>query len=159
MGDAVAWYRIDNRLVHGQVIENWIPYTRARSIVVVNDDLAADDLQKEIIGLAVPNRIKLVFTPVNSVMDKLKELFPSGKMERAFFLFANCGDARRAFEKGLTINLLNIGNIHYGPGKKAICAHVALSKDDMGCLRFMTRNGVNLDFRCVPNTPVQVKDF
>ena len=35
------WFRVDNRLVHGQVIEAWLPYTGARHLIVANDELAA----------------------------------------------------------------------------------------------------------------------
>ena len=160
MGNQAAWYRIDNRLVHGQVIENWIPYTRTRSIIVVNDELASDELQKEIIGLAVPNNLRIVFTSVRELMHTLDSVFNQGKgLNGAFFLFASCRDAKRAFEQGLHFEHLNIGNIHYGPGRKPVCDHVALSKEDAGCLRHLSREGVDLDFRCVPNTPVQVKEF
>ena len=51
------WFRVDNRLVHGQVIEAWLPYTGARHLIVANDELAADALRQQIIELAVPQRI------------------------------------------------------------------------------------------------------
>ena len=40
------WFRVDNRLVHGQVIEAWLPYTGARHLVVANDELATDFLRQ-----------------------------------------------------------------------------------------------------------------
>lgn len=50
----MTFVRIDNRLVHGQIIETWLPFTRARTIVVANDELAADPLRQEIMSLAIP---------------------------------------------------------------------------------------------------------
>ena len=44
----MPFVRVDNRLVHGQIIESWLPFTRARMILVVNDELAADYLRQEI---------------------------------------------------------------------------------------------------------------
>ena len=55
----MLWVRVDNRLVHGQVIETWLPYTNAPYLLVVNDELAADPLRQTIISLAVPARITL----------------------------------------------------------------------------------------------------
>ena len=46
------WVRIDNRLIHGQVIETWIPFTNAKRLVVANDELAKDVLQQEIVVLS-----------------------------------------------------------------------------------------------------------
>ena len=61
------WFRVDNRLVHGQVIEAWLPYTGARHLIVANDELAADALRQQIIELAVPQRILTHFIPVHDL--------------------------------------------------------------------------------------------
>lgn len=153
------WVRIDNRLVHGQVIETWLPYTRAKALVVANDDLAYDELRQEIIGLAIPVGIQHRFVSI----DYLPHLLQSSERLRSsanvLFLFATCADAWRAFELGFSFDHLNIGNIHYGPGRRQVCDHAALSREDIACLRSFSVKGVELDFRCVPNTPVQVKEL
>ena len=51
------WFRVDNRLVHGQVIEAWLPYTGAKHLVVANDELATDLLRRQIVELAIPQRV------------------------------------------------------------------------------------------------------
>jgi len=150
------WVRIDNRLVHGQIIESWLPFTQSKMIAVANDDLAKDSLRREIMGLAIPQGIQKAFLAVDEIKVFLTEKFgPRGEPD-ALVLFADCGDARRAHEKGLVFTRLNIGNLHYRPGKKQICAHVALGKEDLACLSYFSSKGVKLDFRCVPNEPVQV---
>ena len=153
------WVRIDNRLVHGQVIETWLPYTRAKTLVVANDDLAYDEMRQEIIGLAIPVGIQHRFVSI----DYLPRLLQSSERLRSsanvLFLFATCADAWRAFELGFSFDHLNIGNIHYGPGRRQVCDHAALSREDIACLRSFSIKGVELDFRCVPNTPVQVKEL
>ncbi len=146
------WVRVDNRLIHGQIIETWLPFTKSRRIVVANDDVAGDLLRQDIMQLAIPQDIDAVFVAVEHALMAL----PPQRPEDAMVLFASCCDARRAFESGLPVASLNIGNLHYGPGKRQICAHVALSPDDEVCLEFFTDQGVRLDFRCVPNEPVQV---
>nr|WP_041282494.1 PTS sugar transporter subunit IIB [Desulfohalobium retbaense] len=153
------WVRIDNRLVHGQVIENWLPYTRAKALVVVNDDLAHDDLRQEIIGLAIPAGIRHFFLTVDAIPQLINGQYRLGNAANVLFLFATCADAWRAFELGFSFDHLNIGNIHYGPGRRQVCDHAALSREDIACLRSFSVKGVELDFRCVPNTPVQVKEL
>ncbi|WP_291321371.1 PTS sugar transporter subunit IIB [Desulfonatronospira sp.] len=149
------WVRIDNRLVHGQVIETWLPYAGTRALVVVNDDLAADPVRQEIMGLAVPSHIEITFS---SVQDSARLLYSAFQdmLSSVFILFDNCHDARKAFDQGVNFSRLNIGNIHYGPGKKQVCSHIALSQDDTYCLEYFSRHGVRLDFRCVPHKSVQV---
>ena len=72
-------------------------------------------------------------------------------------LFATCGDLQRALQNGFSLTTVNIGNLHYSPGKQQLCAHVALSNEDIGCLKAFSNRGIQLDFRCVPNDPTQVK--
>lgn len=152
------WVRVDNRLIHGQVIETWIPFTRARVLMVVNDELAGDAVRQEIMGLAVPQGVEVVFSTVNDCIDLIRHRFKQ-RLSSLFILFARCSDARLAFEKGLAFDTINIGNIHYGPGKKQICPHIAVSKDDSACLNFFSRKGIGLDFRCVPHKQIQVDEW
>ena len=154
----MLWVRIDNRLVHGQVIETWLPYTKARTIIVVNDDLAADPLRQEIVKLAIPQEVDIIFSSIEDSLFYVKKRL-NRLEESLFILFAACEDARLAYEKGLDFDSLNLGNLHYGPGKKQVCAHIALSQEDISCLKFFTRKGVKLDFRCVPHKPVQVSEW
>ncbi len=151
----MAFVRIDNRLVHGQIIESWLPFTRARVILVVNDDLAADFLRQEIMSLAIPDGVRIVFLAVEGLL-----LFISRNpldAEDALILFSNCRDAQSAYEQGFGFGNLNLGNLHYAPGKKQICPHVALSKEDEYCLDFFRDRGVRLDYRCVPSDPPQLR--
>lgn len=153
----MLWVRIDNRLIHGQVIETWLPYTRARRLLVVNDEIAADDLQQQIASLAVPSRIHAEFIRVSELSGYAS--VHAADMQDTLILVATCSDARRIVENGFSIKILNVGNLHYAPGKRQVCAHVALSEEDEACLRYFNKRSVELDFRCVPNDPVQVKGW
>ncbi len=151
------WARIDNRLVHGQVIETWIPFTNAKRLVVANDELAQDVVQQDIMSLAIPHGVAPHFVSVAKAGKLLEELGLTVGKSDVLVLFATCEDARRAFENGLDLEFLNVGNLHYGPGKKQICAHVAISSTDENCLLFFDEQGVELDFRCIPSENIQVK--
>lgn len=151
----MAFVRIDNRLVHGQIIETWLPFTRAKSIVVVNDALAADFLRQEIMSLAIPDGVRIAFLPIAGLAAFLTDT--PAEAEEALILFASCHDARIAYEKGFGFHVLNLGNLHYAPGKKQVCAHVALSSEDESCLDFFRDKGVRLDYRCVPSDPAQLR--
>ena len=151
------WFRIDNRLVHGQIIEGWLPYLGVRELIVVNDPLSRDALQQQIMRLAVPGRVSLSFVPVADVKKQHDILGQSGIS--ALFLMANCYDVRRTKEQGVPIAVLNVGNMHYGPGKRQICTHVAASEEDMDCLLYLETTGTTLDFRCVPSDPPFAEDW
>ena len=152
----MLWVRVDNRLVHGQVIETWLPYTNASNLLVANDDLAADSLRQTIISLAVPSRIKLQFSKVESACAVLDSICP--KENSTLMLVADCRDALRIFDGGVLFPTLNVGNLHYGPGKRQICSHVALSEEDEACLVQLKAHSVKFDFRCVPNEIIHLEE-
>lgn len=149
------WVRVDNRLIHGQVVEAWVPFMGTRHIIVGNDELAQDELQQEIMSLAIPRAVESVFLPIDALAGESRLVGPG--RESTLLLFSTCLDVRRAFEKGLGLSILNIGNLHYGTGKRQISPSVALGPDDESCLRFLQDHGIELDFRCVPNDPVTVR--
>lgn len=149
------WVRVDNRLIHGQVVEAWVPYIGAHSILVGNDDLAADELQQEIMSLAIPRAVESAFLAIDE-LSKDARLSVNGR-ENTLLLFSTCLDVRRAFEKGLRMPVLNIGNLHYSQGKRQLSPSVALGPEDESCLHFLLEHGVELDFRCVPNDHVTVR--
>lgn len=153
----MLWVRVDNRLVHGQVIETWLPYTNASHLLVVNDELAADQLRQTIISLAVPSRIKLQFLKIEAAVAALAAICPDE--HNTLMLVADCRDALRVFEAGVLFPILNVGNLHYGQGKRQICSHVALSEEDEACLVQLKAHSVKLDFRCVPNENIHLEEW
>lgn len=152
----MRWFRIDNRLVHGQVIEAWMPYVGATVLVVANDALAADPLRQEIMRLAIPDDVTFLCCRVTELAALLASLDARGPEARIMVLFASCPDARLAFTSGCPMETVNIGNLHDGPGKQQLCAHVCLTEEDRSCLLFLHDQGVALDFRCVPGKSVTV---
>ena len=78
--------RIDNRLIHGQIIETWIPYTGAKIVIVADDALAADDLQQEIMSLAIPQTVESIFVSIEGLaaeVEKIGSANSSSKIGRA----------------------------------------------------------------------------
>lgn len=152
----MLWFRIDNRLVHGQVIEAWLPHIRAKTLVVANDDLAHDELRQEIMSLAVPSDVSFVCCAVAETADVIRRVYKNNAAQHVLVLFSDCADARAAHMAGLTFSLVNIGNLHYGPGKEQVCEHIALGPEDRSCLRYFQEHDVEIDFRCVPTATPKV---
>lgn len=152
----MLWFRIDNRLVHGQIIEAWLPHIRAKTLLVANDDLAADELRQEIMSLAVPSGISFLCCPVSEAASMLKNVRTKNPDQHVLILFSDCADARTAHMTGLPFSLVNIGNLHYGPGKEQVCDHIALGAEDRTCLKYFTDHGVEIDFRCVPSATTKI---
>ncbi len=140
--------RIDNRLIHGQVLETWVPYVHADCIVVANDDIAATPLKRIMMESSVPSRMRV---EIGSV-EEITALFVSGKFEncKTLLLFGTTEDALRAYRCGLIYQQLNLGNLHAGDGKTRLSCTIFLDPSDLAALQELDKAGVTISARCIP---------
>ncbi|MBI4777057.1 MAG: PTS sugar transporter subunit IIB [Deltaproteobacteria bacterium] len=141
--------RIDCRLIHGQVLETWVPHVRSDCVLVADDQLASNELQKTILCMSVPGKIHLEIDTVETLVRKL--LANRWEKNRVLLLFSDCQGAQRAFSMGLHFTSINLGNVHFEEGCRQVTPSVALSRNDLTCLRELSASGVQVECRAVPN--------
>lgn len=140
--------RIDNRLIHGQVLEAWVPHVHADCIVVANDAIASSPLKRMMMESSVPSRMRV---EIGSV-EEIAALFVSGELDRCktLLLFGNTSDALQAYRSGLIYRQLNLGNLHAGAGKTRLSCTIFLDQQDIGYLQELEVAGVAISARCIP---------
>jgi len=143
------WFRVDNRLVHGQVVETWLPHLGSAVLAVVNDSLCRDFMRQEIMRLAIPKKVDTRFVSLDGGFELYQDM--TRKHISTMFLFSTCQDACVLVEKGAHMETLNISNLHFGPDKRQIGSSLSVSEDDVRCFEYFKTLGIRLDFRCVPN--------
>ena len=141
--------RIDNRLIHGQVLEAWVPTINANCIVVANDKIANTAMQKLLMEASVPKGIRVIISTLDEVTGLLEsdELGPA----RILLLFATSSDALKAQRQGVAYETLNLGNMHAGAGKVKCSCTIALDADDVENLKMIEEAGVRIFSQCVPS--------
>ena len=145
MGIVLA--RVDNRLVHGQVLEAWVPRCRIQAIVVVDAELCTDSLRRNIL-----EALGRGGTPVELRSPKEATALLGGPLRdrRVLVLFAGVAEAREARRGGVRFDALNLGNIHPRPGSRPLTPSVYLTPEDEEGLWALAAEGVDLDARAVP---------
>jgi PTS system mannose-specific IIB component len=140
--------RVDERLVHGQILEAWVPFVRASRIVVVNDAAAADSFRVEAMKMAVPREMEV---SVYRIKDfTLNYSYSRGSGVKTIILFSSIADALRAFTLGFKFEKLNIGNIHAEKHKKRCSSSVVLGEGDVRDIVALLDAGIKIDVRHVP---------
>ena len=97
----IAFTRIDDRLIHGQVVTSWAKQGNIDRIIIVNDQVAGDELRIKLLKKAVPNQLK-----VNCVtIEKFAKVYqnPSYENDRAMVLAPSPLDILAAAKLGCTI--------------------------------------------------------
>ncbi len=145
---SIVLTRIDNRLVHGQVLEAWIPFVHANCIVVANDELARTALRRVMMEASVPKSIRVVIGTVDEICRRFADR--QFEQESVLLLFANSLDALTAHRRGIDFKELNLGNMHQGQGTYQLSCTIHLDQDDVENLRLLEDEGVEVVSRCVP---------
>ena len=145
--------RIDDRLIHGQVVEGWVNFLKATVILVADDKVAGSPLQRSLLELAVPEGLKVVVGKVEEICMQLRTSFYD--RERAILLFSNPGDVLRSLRAGLACSAVNVGGMHFVPGKRKILDVLAVDEQDLAALREIVRRGVKVEVQTVPTEKAQ----
>ena len=139
----------DGKLKINLVATNWTPASKADRIIVASDDVAKDELRKELIKQAAPNGVKANVVPIQKLIDASKD--PRFGNTHALILFETVQDALRAIEGGVPIKELNVGSMAHSTGKTMVNNVLSMDKDDVACFEKLRDLGVEFDVRKVPN--------
>lgn len=154
---AVVLARIDDRLIHGQVVAGWVRHTRANRIILANDELAKDELLCGLIKATVPPEIK---ASVQTVEDAVREVLSSDKNERIIILFSCPRDALRFVQGGINLKSINVGGMKFSPGKRQILRWISVNQEDIKYLQELHRMGIELEGRAVPtDNKIRIMDY
>src|SRR4051794_14680395 len=69
----ITFIRVDNRLVHGQVVEGWLPHLKVRRVVVLDREAARNPLTRASMGLAVPQSVTFQIASDDAELTKLAQ--------------------------------------------------------------------------------------
>jgi PTS system mannose-specific IIB component len=145
----IALVRVDNRLVHGQILEAWVPYIKAKCIIVVDNVIACDFYCETVIRMAVPSKIEVIIISVEEFVKNYTFSRNNGK--KTIVLFSTISDVTKAYKMGFHFDKLNIGNIYNEDFKLCCAPSVFLCDTDiLDILKLSEENGVNIELKRVP---------
>lgn len=146
---AVVHLRIDNRLIHGQVTVAWVGHVGADHLIVTNDEVAADEMQR----LILPQAARGVRTSVLTVDDTVAYCASDRAAGERIFVIAKLpSDALALVERGVRPEEINVGNQAPRPGTKfkMVTRSVAVTPDDAAIFRAIAGHGFGLRHRMMP---------
>ena len=144
----IALVRVDNRLVHGQILEAWVPFLDACCIVVADDQVASDFFRETVIRMAVPSDVRIV---INSLAELAENTaFQRGCGPTTIVLFSTISSAWTAFNLGFRFDKLNIGNIYNEECRLCCTQSVQLNDEDIQDITCLRNAGVQIELRRVP---------
>ena len=159
----VELYRIDDRLIHGQVVVGWGRPLDIGFIVLVDDEVAGSDWEQELYRMGVPPEMDVHFVSV----DDAARHFPEYKSDPrpGIVLTGDIATMRRLVdavaraEGNGAVRQVNLGGLHHRPGRAQRMRYVFLTPDEEAALRALASRGVVVTAQDVPSArPVPLED-
>lgn len=145
----IVLLRVDERLIHGQVVVGWGGALGFRRIVVVDDAIAGSDWEQELYALAVPPEMEARFVGVEAARAEIPAL--RGDPDDTVVLFRDVATLARVAEAGaLDGEEVNLGGIHHAAGRTRVLPYLFLDDGDRDRLRAVAGRGVRISARDLP---------
>lgn len=139
--------RIDDRLIHGQVVISWLPYVKANEILVIDDETANDDFLKMIVVASSPENIK---TEVLTIVESIVYLKDTSYDERIALICKSPLVFERLLKEGVELSNVNLGGIGASDNRKRIYKTISLSEEEIDSIKRIEELGVKVEFQVLP---------
>jgi len=146
-----ALVRIDDRLIHGQVVVGWVHAVRPDRIILCNDDVANSEWERDLyLNSYTDADVKIDVMSADEAIAYLKS--PAFEKEKVILLVESPKDAWTLIEKGAPITNINVGGMHYKENAKEITSYIFVSEEDIKYLNLFHEKGIKIEARDVPNS-------
>lgn len=155
---SIELVRIDDRLIHGQVVMAWHKFCPVDRMVVVDDKVANDAIRKMLLETVAPPGVAVsVFGLKQGAESLQKETFLE---ERLMLLVTNPLTLVNLAEAGVSFEKVNVGGMGLGAGKKELTAAVALDESEKDAFLELIRRGIKIAIQVIPSdAPLEMKEL
>ena len=139
--------RIDDRLIHGQVVAAWLhAYSKVQHILVIDDKTRQDPFMQEMFSLLVPTGISIEIRSVEEAIEKLRV----GLDKPTMIIVKVPQTIKSLIDAGIDINFVNIGGMGMTPGRKKFFQNVSTSPEENEILKQLIAKGIKVEIQIIP---------
>lgn len=145
----IKMLRIDDRLIHGQIVTAWAKNIQAEKIWIVDDGVAKDDFVKGIMHMVAPGDRELIITGLADMPSMAEKL--DSELGNTLILVKFPYVAKEIFKAGIKLNELNIGGIGTSPERQKLFKNISASEAEKQTLKEIQDMGINVFFQVTPD--------
>lgn len=147
----ITLFRVDDRLIHGQVQTKWLSTVSANKVIIVDEKTSRDPIALQILKIAAPNNISLeVYNEVNGAA-RLKD--EENSPNKAAVLFKSITTVRSMLDKGVNIKELIIGPCSAKPNAKMMVKNTYFLPEEIEAAAYISGKNTRICFQLVPEDP------
>ena len=148
----VVLARVDDRLIHGEVVTAWIPTYKATRILIIDDDVAKDEFNVRVVKALAPAGTKVFVYTVEKASEKL--MVPGVEGERLLLLAKTPTTFNRLIQNGVPLKEVNLGGAGIRGERKPFINNVALDPEEVISCEEMQKAGCRVYYQLVPEQGV-----
>ncbi|MGK0551575.1 PTS system mannose/fructose/N-acetylgalactosamine-transporter subunit IIB [Enterococcus faecalis] len=145
----INFIRIDDRLIHGQVVTAWIKEYKTNRIWVIDDIAAEDEFLKNVMKMVAPSSVQLEITGTQGLAEKIHQYDES--KENIMILVKTPKVAQKIFDAGVQLRLLNVGGMGANDQRRSLYKNISISEEEEEVLKDLVENGIDVYVQVIPN--------
>ena len=143
----IVFARVDDRLIHGQIVQAWLPELNVDEVLIPVSKSRAAMLNRGLLRLSLPYEYKLTILNSHDCMR-----YALDAKQRIFLLMGTLQEFTDMIEDGLQIKSLNIGGMHFKENAQKLDDNVFLDNQDKRLLKLVRDLGITIETRAVPTS-------
>jgi mannose/fructose/N-acetylgalactosamine-specific phosphotransferase system component IIB len=147
----IVLYRVDDRLIHGQVIIGWGRPLGVEFIVLVDDQVRSSPWEQDLYRMSVPAGVEVIFASVEEAAHRLAEWVVGGR--KGFVLTGDIDSMARLRAANTAVDRINLGGLHHKPGRTERLPFVYLTDEELRALQALEAGGAQITAQDVPTSP------
>jgi len=145
-------WRVDDRLIHGQVIIGWCEQLPIRLLVVCDDQIATTDWEKELLLMAAPAKLPTRILSTGETAEQIEDWIARDVI--VMILIKSPAVLKKLVDLGCEIQTVNVGGIHFQENRKEFLPYLFLSNEDVEIFKQLMAKGIRFECQDLPNAPV-----
>lgn len=141
--------RIDDRLIHGQVMTAWVKKTRANQILIIDEEVAKDDFMSEILKMSAPSGIDIIVTGLEDAVAFLKA--QESEHKRLIILVKAPVTIDALVESGVAIDKLVVGGMGAKANRRVLYKNISASDEERATFKKLIDRGIPVVIHIIPD--------
>lgn len=146
MNSNIVLARIDDRLIHGQVMTAWIHELNIGEILIIDDATFKNSFLTSVMKSAIPSNIKLSIYDMKGGIEYIKET-----QSNLILLVKTPDIILELIKNGIVINKLNVGGMGSKPGRTKLYRNISATEEEVHILREIQGKGTDVFIQVVPS--------
>lgn len=148
----IALVRVDERLIHGQVTMGWARRASADLLLAVNDRVAKDPMQRNLMKMAAPVGTEIIINSVDEAAENIKKnAWPNSSI---LLLVRSPEDVVRLIEQGVDIQKINVGGVRQPGATIKLTKEVSATPEELEAWKKLDSMGVKMEVQWVPGESI-----